>query len=328
MARSPYSAGHFELSIDGHPATSYLKSVEGGNVKLSVGDASFGNDNVRVKAGVVNEIEPISIEFGMANSGGVLKWIQQSWRKEWSTRDGQITHADFNMNATMEHQFTGALITETSFPTLDGKLTEPAMMKVKMLPAGVLRTQVSGNGFKLGVQISQKQKAWSPARFRMSIDGHDGFQYANKIDGFTIKQEVSKMYSGVERYPLIAPAAITFPNITGTVAEAKAGGIMQWFNKVSNQGMVENQAQTSGCIEYLAPNLDTVLFRLNLFEVGILYAGTEASQANSDTVKRVKFELFVGRMDLDGDNASGLDGVVNSILGGLGSIGGSFGGSR
>lgn len=317
MVRSPYSAGHFELSIDGHPATSYLKSVEGGNVKVSVGDASIGNDNLHIKSGVVNEIEPITLEFGMANAGGMLKWIQESWRKSWSTRNGQITHADFNMKAMLEHQFTGALIAETTFPTLDGKSTDAAMMKVKLQPQGVVRSQASG-GFKLGVQMSQKQKAWSPARFRLTIDGHDGFQYANRIDTFTIKQEITRMYSGVDRYPQIAPAGITFPNITGTVAEAKAGGILKWFNKVANEGMVEGQAQTSGCLEYLAPDLNKVLFRLNLFEVGILYAGNEASQANSDTVKRIKFELFVGRMDLDGGSASGLDGILSGSGPGLG----------
>jgi len=308
MTRSPYSAGHFELSIDGHPVTSYLRSVEGGNVKVSVGDASIGNDNFHIKSGVVNEIEPLSIEFGMASAGGMLKWIQQSWRKSWTTRNGQVTHADFNMNATVEHQFTGALIAETSFPTLDGKSTEAAMMKCRLQPQGVLRNQVAGNGFKLGAQLSQKQKSWSPARFRMNIDGYDGFQHANKIDGFTIKQEITKMYSGVDRYPQIAPSGLTFPNISGTVAESKAGQILQWFNKVSNEGMLEAQAQTSGSIEFLAPDLSTVLFRLNLYEVGILYAGNEAAQANSDTIKRVKFELFVGRMDLDGESANGLDG--------------------
>lgn len=319
-ARTPYSAGHFELAIDGSGSPSYLKSVEGGNVKVSIADASIGNDNMHIKSGVVNEIEPITVEFGMSNGGGILKWIQQSWRKAWTTRNGQITHADFNLSATLEHQFTNALIAETTFPTLDGKSTDAALMKVKFQPQTVLRNQVSGNGYKLKMEGGSKQKSWSASRFRLSIDGHDGFQYTNKIDSFTIKQEITKLYTGVDRYPQLAPSGLTFPNLTGTVSEAKAGPIMQWFNKVTNEGMVENQAQTTGALEYLGPSGQT-LMRLNLFEVGILFAGVEASTANSDTIKRVKFELFVGRMDLDADSSIGFDGIVNNSGLGFGANG-------
>jgi len=36
-----------------------------------------------------------------------------------------------------------------------------------------------------------------------------------------------------------------------------------------------------------------------MYEVGLQSIQVLASQANQDAIKRVKFELYVGRMDLD-----------------------------
>ena len=63
-----------------------------------------------------------------------MKWIQGSWRKEFGRRNGQITHADFNLNKQVEHEFYEALITETTFPTLDGGSKDAAYLKVKLQP--------------------------------------------------------------------------------------------------------------------------------------------------------------------------------------------------
>jgi hypothetical protein len=41
-------------------------------------------------------------------------------------------------------------------------------------------------------------------------------------------------------------------------------------------------------------------------EVGIHKVALQQSQANQDSIKRVKYELFVGRMELDGA-AVGMD---------------------
>jgi len=40
-------------------------------------------------------------------------------------------------------------------------------------------------------------------------------------------------------------------------------------------------------------------FATTLFEVGSLTTSLSASTANGDQIKRVKFELYVGRMDMD-----------------------------
>src|SRR4051794_4894696 len=113
LQKRSYTAGHFELQIDGHATTAYLKSVDGGYVKQAMIDEPIGPENLRVKHSSVAEIEPMSIDFGLSGAGEVLKWIQGSWRKKWARRNGQITHANFDLYRTFEHEFYDALISET-----------------------------------------------------------------------------------------------------------------------------------------------------------------------------------------------------------------------
>jgi hypothetical protein len=92
----PGSAGSFELAIDGSRLSAYIRSVEGGFMKAAVIDEAIGPNNFRVKHTSTVEIEPFGFEVGFAGSRKILKWIQASWKKEYSRKNGQITHGDFN----------------------------------------------------------------------------------------------------------------------------------------------------------------------------------------------------------------------------------------
>ncbi len=292
------TAGHFELAIDGHSTTAYLKNVDGGYVRAGLMDEPIGPENYRIKHTSVVSIEPFSMEFGMSGANDVLKWIQQSWRKEWSRRNGEVRHANFDFAQTFTHEFYDALITETTFPTLDGASKEAAYIKLKVQPERVVTKKQDGG--KLSPIAGSKQKMWMPSGFRLKIDGIEGMEYTNKIDSFTIKQGVKTLYTGAERFPQIEPTKIEFPAITGTIALGYADGLLAWYQKAVVDGEADPKSQKSGSIEFLSPDRADVLFRINLYEVGIHHAQIPQSTANADQIKRVKFELFVGRMDLDG----------------------------
>ncbi|MBV8756292.1 MAG: phage tail protein [Deltaproteobacteria bacterium] len=306
--KTSFTAGHFELSIDGHPTTAYLKSVDGGYVKQALVDEGVGGDLHRAKHASVAEIDPISFEFGIAGANNVLKWIQQSWSKEWSRRNGVITHADFNLNKQIEHEFYEALITETTFPTLDGASKDAAYLKVKVQPEKVI-TKVNPSSQKIGQATGNgqsKQKMWMCSGFRLNIQDIDEMKFANKIDSFTIKQGVKKLYVGSERYPTIEPTKIEFPHITGTIAVSYADKLFKWYEDYVVKGKRDPKAQRTGSIEFLSTDRSKTLFEIDLYEVGLISLSVMQSTANSDQIKRVKFELYVGRMDLDGKGL-GLD---------------------
>src|SRR5512132_4007835 len=95
--KTAYTAGHFELSIDGAKQTSYLKSLDGGYMGHSAVDEAIGSQNKRIKHSAVADVEPISFEIGLSGATSVLQWIQDSWNKNYQQRSGQINHANFNM---------------------------------------------------------------------------------------------------------------------------------------------------------------------------------------------------------------------------------------
>jgi hypothetical protein len=303
-----YSAGHFELQIDGMPTTAYLKSVDGGYVKASVVDEPIGPHNMRVKHTSTVDVEPFTIDFGLSDANSVLLWIQASWRRKAFRRNGQVTHADFNMIRTFEHEFYNALIAETTFPTLDGASKEQAYIKIKVQPETVASKQVNGSpAQRIGSQINPKQKMWNCSAFRLTLEGIRGLEFANKIDSFTIKQGIKKFYIGAERFPQIEPTKIDFPNITGTISEKHATGLHEWYTRSIVTGQNDHKAQTSGSLEFLSPDRGKTLFRINLYEVGLSSLSINKSDANADQIKRAKFELYVGRMDIDGPGSLGME---------------------
>ncbi len=299
------TAGHFELKIDGHVSTAYLKAVDGGHVKTAVMDEPIGPENMRIKHGSVVEIEPITIDLGLSGASDVLKWIQNSWRKEFSRRNGQITHADFDLYKTYEHEFFDALIAETVFPALDGGSKDAAYLKIKVQPERIVTKKVQG-GSRVNSNLGEKQKMWTASSFRLKIDTIPEFEYTNKIESFTIKQGIKKLYTGEDRFPQIEPTKIEFPHIIGTLAAHYVEALQKWHDASNLVGTADPKVQKHGSIEFLGPK-NQVLFRIELYEVGLVHLSMTPSTAGSDQIKRMKFEMYVGRMDLDGQGVLGLE---------------------
>ncbi len=293
-----YTAGHFEIMIDGHATTAYLKSVDGGFVRASQINEPVGPDHNRIKHTSTVDIEPFTIDFGLSGSQDVLTWIQASWRRQWSRRSGQINHANFNLFKTFEHEFHDALIAETTFPALDGASKDAAYLKIKVQPESVVSRKVDGST-RVDSEIGTKFKHWSASAFRLNIDGLDSVKYTNKLESFTIKQGIKKLYTGQDRLPQIEPTKIEFPDLIGTISLEYADEILDWYDQYVVKGQSDPDAQKTGSIEFLSQDRQDVLFRINLYEVGIQHAQVLQSSANADQIKRVKFELYVGRMDLD-----------------------------
>jgi len=299
-----YTAGHFELMIDGHKSTAFLKSIEGGGVKANVSDEAVAGNTHRVKHMSTVDVEPFSLEFGMSGANDVLQWIQGSWNRQWDRRNGSVTHADFNLKDSVETEFYNALVTETTIPTLDATSKESGYLKCKIQPETVLTKKTGG---QLKALASPKQKLWTPSSFRLNIDQVDDMQYTNKIESFTIKQSIKKFYTGAGRFPQCEPTKIEYPNISGTISLAYADQLLQWQRDYVEKGKKDKNAQRTGSIEFLSPDRKQTIFRINLFQLGLIQAAVMPSTANQDQIKRVKFEMYVHRMELDGSGKLGFE---------------------
>ena len=308
--RNSYTAGHFGLQIDGYQSTAFVKSVEGGWSRAKVGEDVGASDSQWVKQIGEAEIEPIKVEFSVMGAKDMLRWIQRSWNRSDNYRcNGHITHADFNGRAMFEHQFSGALITDTTFPTLDGSSKETGYITCTLQPESVESTIHSTPGAPLTSNVDSLQKMWTPAAFRLSIEGIDGLEYVNKIDSFTVRLETKKLYTGAQRLPEIVPLKLKFPNITGTISLRYAEPLIKWHKQyirtTDGAGTKDTRAQRSGAIEFLSPDRAQTLFQIKLTDVGISYVGVDPSKANEEQIKRLKFELYVHRMSLEGSSILG-----------------------
>jgi len=300
------TAGHFELQIDGHKTTTFLRNVSGGWAKAGVIDDPVGTSSHRVKHLGPVEIDPMAVEFGLAGANPILQWIQGSWNRQWTRRNGQITHADFNLKQTFEHWFYDALLLEATFPTLDATSKEAAYLKVKWQPERVRTVSSPNSKTELASTFIPAQKRWTPSAFRLRIDQFDGMEYTSKIDSLTIKQGVKKLHTGKDRFPQIEPTKLEFPNVVGYMSLAHASTLLKWHDTYVFKGQKDPKGQLSGTIEFLTPDRKSSIFSINLFEAGLMYAQIEDAQANAEQIKRVKFEIFVGRMSLDGADELGL----------------------
>jgi hypothetical protein len=298
LQRRSYSAGHFLFRLDhgSDEGAAYLKSVGGGMVKGAVLEEQAGPASQQFKHIGAVEIDPITIEIGMALSRPVLDWIKGSWEKKFTRQDGCIVHADFNLKCKMEQWFYRALITETKFPTLDGAAKDPAYLSVTIHPEEV--EHVDGDDTAVTGFYGQNQKLWLPSNFRMWIQGID-CTYVNRIDSFTVTQKVKPLYLGQQRFPELEPTGIDFSNITVYIAAEHATDFEDWYQETVIAGTQETTAERPGYIEFLGPDNDTVLFTINLNELGIHRMSLEKSEANAEQIKRYKIELYMETMELE-----------------------------
>ena len=68
-----------------------------------------------------------------------------------------------------------------------------------------------------------------------------------------------------------------------------------WYGEVLG---IEPYFQRPGYIEFLGPDNDTVIFTINLNELGIHRMSLEKSEANAEQIKRYKIELYMESMEL------------------------------
>lgn len=298
--KKSYTSGHFELLIDGHSSSAYLKSVDGGNWKSSSISEGVGPEINKINHRGVLEVEPFTMDMGIAGCQDILKWIQNSWNKKYERRSGSVRHADFNLQTTFEHEFFHALITEVTFPSLDGASKEAGYLKIKIHPETVNTKFESGQ--HVSGNMSPMQKAWIPSGFAFSIDGIGGMEYTNKIESFTIKQGVKTHYVGDDRYPQIEPTKIEYPNIVGTMAMEYSGALHKWWTDHTKRVSADDKSlQKHAEIRFLGPTreVNKPLFTIDLYNCNIINFTPVASTANTEAIKRVKFELKVESMKLD-----------------------------
>ena len=286
-----YTAGKFALDLDGDFA-GWIQSVEGGHASADVVVEKVGADLIQHKhiAGV--KYEDITVNCGTSMSKSFYEWIQASIDHQVKrVNTGAVITADFNMKEVGRLNFFNALITEIGFPALDASSKDAAKMTVKFAPEYTRQQAKTGGAIQSQLGKGQ-QKRWLPCNFRLQIEGlDDACKHVNKIEALTIKQKVVDNPVGEMRDYEKEPAHVEFPNLVITCSEAYADKLYQWHEDFVIKGNNDNSKEKTGSLTYLSSDLKD-LFTLEFFGLGIFKLTPEKVEAASETIRRVKAEIY------------------------------------
>jgi len=57
--------------------------------------------------------------------------------------------------------------------------------------------------------------------------------------------------------------------------------------------------------QFLSPDRKQTIFQIRLHQVGLVHAAVDPSKANGEQIKRMQFELYVHRIEIEGSSVLG-----------------------
>jgi tail tube protein gp19 len=286
-----YVSGSYGLTLDGK-ATGFLKSVSGGAISAEVfPEKTFGDFTRKHIGGPI--YEDFSIDFGFSMDPSLYKWIGESWASKFTRKNGSIVAYDYNLEAKTEREFFNALIKETVIPALDASSKDAAYLKVKFSPEYTRTKKGSGKGTALS---KSNTKPFLPHSFRLEIAGLDCTK-VNKIESFTVKQQVSDDAVGAERDYHKEPAGIEFPNLKISLPQISAQSWLDWFEDFVIKGNSTEDKEKSGTLTFLAPNNKDELGSIALKNMGIFRLSEDPATSNTEKIHRLTAELYCENME-------------------------------
>jgi hypothetical protein len=286
--------GRFVLELDGAHCA-YIKSIQGGEYEADIATLDHGPLNMQTKHMANFKIADFKAKVGIAQTGAMYKWIQQSFRKEYATKSGAVIAGDFNYKATHRVDFINALITEVTVPACDGSSKEAAFMDVSWSAEDVRHTP--GKGEDIKGDYGLKQKTWVPSMFKFDLAGlTDACKRVSKIDSFTWKQAVVTDQIGAQRIMTKHPAKITVPDIKITLSAADFEPWRTWSEAWFQGGKCLASDHKDGTITFLSPDMATEIGHIELKQCGLKKVTAPQYEGNKEQIASVTVELFVEEM--------------------------------
>ncbi len=296
-----YAAAHFALELDGKTNVGIFRTIEGGGLKTEVMTYQHGHGYDRWRQLGKPKFEDIKVQVGMAMSKPFYDWIKHFFVGKADRKTGSIIAADFYYKERARREFKEAMISELTFPKLDGADKSAAYMTVGFAVEDIVFKKGSGAAIAQG-EGHDKQKLWSACNFRFELSGfEDHCKRVAKIDSFTIKQQIVEYHMGGSLAPIKTPSAIEFPNISFYVPEADAQAFHDHFtneNKIAHKNDIKQASKLHGSI-VTYDNQNRNLFTLSFTGADIASVTPDKSDASSEEIKLVKIDLYTEKMEFE-----------------------------
>jgi phage tail-like protein len=298
-----YAAAHFALELDNAQSCGLLRSIEGGNLKVDVMTYQQGGIYDRWRQLGKPKFDDIKVQVGMAMSQPFYGWIQNFFAGTPVRKNGAIIAADFYYKERARREFTNAMITELTFPKLEGSDTGAAYMSIGFCVEDIQFAPGKGGALKADEKVSA-QKLWKACNFRFRLDGIPGIdgdtacKRVSKIDSFTIKQSVVEYHMGGQLAPTKTPTQIDFPTFSFYLPEADAQPFIDWCSARNGIGNKSRGGQPSSLHGEIVTydNEGSNGFTLEFTGADIVSVTPDRSDATTEEIKQVKVEVYTESM--------------------------------
>ena len=291
-----FTAGKYAMDMGGNWA-GWLFSAEGGYATADVVTEKLGPDHIAKKHIGNVKYEDISVSCGTGMSKQFYDWIQASFQHKYMRKNGAIISADYDHNEVSRLSFQEALISEIGFPALDASSKDAAKMTIKFTPE-ITRVQAAMGGSIKGDTQAKIQKKWLPSNFKLQIPGMDCTR-VNKVEAIVVKQKNVENAVGELRDAEKEPANLEIPNLVITLAESHAKEFYDWHKSFVIDGICGEDAEKTGGLTFLAPDLKTELFTINFFHLGLFKLTPDKVESHSEGIRRIKVEMYCEEMTFD-----------------------------
>jgi hypothetical protein len=287
-----HTSGRFALDIDGFNV-GFMKKFSGLAMEADVVSNDLGPDNVQKKHVSNIKWTPGKATIGIGMGKGMYDWLKAAFDKNFQTKTGTFTAADFNYKAQSQQTFMGALVTGVTVPKLDGSSKDAAYFDIEFEAEQVRWAKAGGEDIR--GKIGPKQKAWLCSNFRVEIGDLPCNRVAT-VDSFTWKCSVAADQIGIFREATKHPAKVTVPELKLAISHADHDPWAQAAKKWFVDGYHTEANEMTGRIVFLDPNMKDELGEITLENVGFKKFSDDDSEANSEKIKRFNVELYVEKM--------------------------------
>jgi len=283
------AAGRFALELG--DSLDMLQLYSGGFPYGEVAEFTLGTDPIpdKIISGV--GCEDIVVQVGAAPSPALREWIAAMIGGEPMARTGAIVMADNAYQVRARLEFHNALIREVEFPAADASAKDPAFLTVVIAPE---TTEYKPSSGALPAP-SGKQKLWQASNFRFSMGSLPTSRTA-KIESFSVKQAITEYREGGSRFSSKIPGKLEYPNLVPTLSATDGGPWFDYFKQSVLDGVAV--PEKSGKLEWLAPDLQSVLIGIEFHNLGIFRCALEKLEGASDQLSRITAGLYMEGMTL------------------------------
>ena len=273
----------------------YVKKVSGFSMNADVAEQNLGPE-ITIKKNVTK----VSWSTGKVSCGigmglGMYEWIRSAFDKNYAMKAGIVKAGDFNYKCMSQLEFTDALVTGVTIPTLDGSSKEPAYFDVEFQPTDVKWSK--GDNSDIRSKVGSKQKQWLCSNFAIEI-GHLPCQKVSKVDSFTWKCSVIPDDIGMHRISTQHPAKVTVPDLNLSISNIDKGPWQDAAKKWFLDGHHTEGDEMNGRIMFLGPTCDVnkPIGEIELMNVGFKKFSNQDLEANSEKIDRFDVTLYVEQM--------------------------------